>query len=70
MDTPKWSYNRRKIDRNKAIVLMYANGYTLESIGNILGITRQRVQQITKKHGGDSNGSNTGDSTKAADNTG
>lgn len=35
-----------KIDRDKAIVLMYENGYTMESIGDILNITRSRVQQI------------------------
>ena len=37
-----------KITRNKAIKLMHDHGFTLESIGQVLGtvITRERVRQI------------------------
>lgn len=41
--------NFRKVDRNKAVKLMYDHDYTLESIGSILGITRERVRQIVER---------------------
>lgn len=49
MDAPYRRYNQEKIDRNKAIKLMYDNGYTLQSIGDILGITRERVRQVVEE---------------------
>ena len=39
----------KHIDRDKAIALMYEHRYTLQSIGDILGITRQRVEQIVAR---------------------
>ena len=46
---PKYPKNHEHIDRDKAIALMYANGYTMQSIGDILGISRQRVERIINK---------------------
>jgi len=47
MDAPL--KRNKHIDRDKAIVLMYEHRYTLQSIGDILGITRERVRQIVKR---------------------
>ena len=51
MDAPKGTYHQRKIDRNKAIALMYKAEYSMQSIGDIMGITRQRVERIIAKYG-------------------
>lgn len=40
--------------RNQQIVERYADGETLDSIGNSFGITRERVRQIVKQLGGTS----------------
>lgn len=49
MDAPL--KHHKHIDRDKAIALMYEHDYTMESIGNILGITRERVRQILGQQG-------------------
>ena len=40
---------KEKADRNRLCLLAYDADYTLESIGDVLGITRQRVKQIVKR---------------------
>jgi hypothetical protein len=40
-------------DRNASIVVMYANGSTLQQIGDRFSITGERVRQIIEKFGGD-----------------
>lgn len=43
---------RREFDhRNDKIVALYKSGRTLEAVGAIFGITRERVRQILKKRG-------------------
>lgn len=45
--------NRNSADlRNQLIVSRYANGTTLEEIGDEVGLTRERVRQIVVKYGG------------------
>ena len=51
MDAPKRAWHHRCIDRNKAIALMYKAEYSMQSIGDIMGITRQRVERIIAKYG-------------------
>lgn len=49
--------NKKKLKiRNERIIEMYHDGKTLEQIGQEMGLTFQRVQQIVKK--GNGNGSN------------
>lgn len=38
-----------QIERNKKIILMYADGKSLATIGKELGITRARAHQIIKE---------------------
>lgn len=39
-------------DRADAMVSMYRGGHTLKAIGDLYGITRERVRQVIKKHAG------------------
>ena len=38
-------------ERNSKVIKAYREGQTLQAIGNEIGLTRQRVQQILIKHG-------------------
>lgn len=38
--------------RDAEIVRLYADGRTLEDIGDLFGVTRERIRQVVKKHGG------------------
>lgn len=39
-------------DRDRDVVARYADGETLDAIGQVYGITRERIRQIVKKSGG------------------
>lgn len=43
----------KKADRNDAMVVMAQSGFTLQAIGDVFGITRERVRQIVKLYTGE-----------------
>ena len=43
---------RPYVDRNTAIAQMYRNGMTLVQIGEVFGVTRERVRQVLKRYYG------------------
>jgi biotin operon repressor len=40
----------RGVPRDRAIVEAYASGLTLQAIGNVFGLTRERIRQIIARH--------------------
>lgn len=39
------------IDRDKQVVELYTTGFTLERIGKMFGVTRERIRQIVQRDG-------------------
>lgn len=40
-----------KETRNKKILKLYESGYTLQEVGDMFGITRERVGQLIREQG-------------------